>query len=471
MLSRSAQVLHLCRRAGFGISPGLWSHWKNHSPDRVLELLWQEAAATPPFGGYEEEEAPPEAWTMQQQAASKEERKAAKKALRKEQKRLLLTGLNYDWVMRMANPATVGMREKMMLFWHGHFAVQTVFARHARPYVNTLHQHAFGKFPDLLHDIARDTAMILFLNNQQNRKDHPNENFARELMELFTLGRGHYTETDVREAARAFTGWFSDPLRAKFRFEARQHDAGTKTIFGNTGSWDGDDVLAMLVKKEATAVHLVHKIHRFYVHENLPVARRDQLARRLFDSGYDFQDLMQHIFSSGWFYESENVGNQIKSPVVLLAGMLKQFHATFEEKLATAAVQKSLGQVLFFPPNVAGWPGGKTWIDHASLLLRMQLPSLFFLAANQGLRMSGDPEADSNERKVRKLKATVDMQPLLALGYTDQERWKAWETLLLPPSSQRKLDWLGDFADQRDPEKSQISMAVRLCGLPEYQLC
>ena len=471
MSRQQAELQHLFRRAGFGISPAEWTRRRSWTREEAVDALFAEARSTPPFGGYEEDEAGVLAMQEQQGQLTKAELRKQRKTFRKEQRRLLLTGINADWVRRMANPAQVGFQEKMMLFWHGHFAVQTLLANLARTYANRLHDHALGSLSDLVLAMATDPAMILFLNNQQNHKDHPNENFARELMELFTLGRGQYSEEDVREAARAFTGWSCVPRRAEFQYRPAAHDDGDKTVFGQTGNWNGQDILQMILARPETARFISRKIYRFFVNERVDEARVAALADRYYQTGYDTGDLMWHIFLSDWFYAPEHRGNRIKSPVELIAGLLKTFHADFQDPLALALGQAALGQVLFFPPNVAGWPGGTSWIDNQRLLLRLQLPMILFTAAEVDIRLPGNPQGDEERQQWRRLRADLDPVPLLTMvqGRTWSEAKEELAHFLLPQRP-KNLGWLEPFLTGTEDGSDMLAWALRLCSLPEYQL-
>jgi uncharacterized protein (DUF1800 family) len=269
------------------------------------------------------------------------------------------------------------LREKMSLFWHGHFASKTVNILYDQELLNVIRENALGNFRDLLTNVSKSASMIQFLNNNQNKKSHPNENFARELMELFTIGRGNYTETDVKESARAFTGWGAS-LQGGFDFRPRQHDDGIKTFFGKTGNFSGEDILEILLAQKQTSVFITRKIYRFFVNEIADEEKINVLASQFFESRYDIRALMISIFTSAWFYDQKNIGSQIKSPVLWLVGMRRQLPMEIQNPLVQIVLERLLGQVLFSPPNVAGWPGGKHWIDSSSLMLRMRLPQIVF---------------------------------------------------------------------------------------------
>jgi uncharacterized protein (DUF1800 family) len=194
----------------------------------------------------------------------------------------------------MSNPNHSALLEKMTLFWHGHFACTIKVGMLAAQQLNSIQQHALGNFRDLVLAIARDPSMIRFLNNQQNKKRQPNENFARELMELFTIGRGFYTENDVKEAARAFTGWSSN-LSGEYVFRERQHDFGEKRFMNKRGNFDGTDIIDILLERRETAHFITKKIYQYFVNEKVNERRLEQLAAGFYDKNYDIKWLMQTI--------------------------------------------------------------------------------------------------------------------------------------------------------------------------------
>ena len=191
--------------------------------------------------------------------------------------------------------------------------------------------------------------MLNFLNNQQNRKDHPNENFAREVMELFTLGRGNYTEHDIKEAARAFTGWGAN-LKGEFIFRRFQHDFGSKTVLGKTGNFDGDEVLDILLQQKQTAKFITQKIYKFFVNEQPDAEKIEWLAERFYKNDYDIAKLLEDIFTSDWFYDEKNIGAKIKSPVELLAGIQRMLPMKLENEEALMLLQRVLGKYYFIRP-------------------------------------------------------------------------------------------------------------------------
>ncbi|MBF9238526.1 DUF1800 domain-containing protein [Hymenobacter sp. BT683] len=385
--------------------------------------------------------------------------------------------LSTAWMERMAaSPAQ--LREKMTLFWHGHFACRVRQPAAALSLHNTMHRHALDKFPDLLLAVSREPAMLQFLNNQQNRKARPNENFAREVMELFTLGRGNYTEQDVKEAARAFTGWGYDGEN-NFVFRERTHDAGPKTILGHTGAFTGEEVLQLLLQQPAAATFLVTKIYRFFVNEVPNDRHIAPLAAAFRHSGYDIADLMERLFLADWFYEPANVGTHIKSPVELLAGIRRTLGLQLENARPLLGYQKALGQTLFQPPNVAGWPGGRSWIDSSSLLLRLQLPAVLFRQAEFAVALKQDendlaPNLGRAERTLRpgvgaQLPLTA-LRPVLAPIPAAQQPARLSEFLLQAPIRPENLLAAQQAAAGQAPADALRSLLLSLLSLPEYQL-
>ncbi|GAB3313337.1 hypothetical protein GCM10027511_24580 [Hymenobacter humi] len=381
------------------------------------------------------------------------------------------------WMNRMAStPAQ--LREKMTLFWHGHFACRVRQPAAALSLHNTTRRHALGKFPDLLLAVSQEPAMLQFLNNQQNRKAHPNENFAREVMELFTLGRGNYTEQDVKEAARAFTGWGYD-AQGNFRFRERDHDAGPKTFLGRTGNFTGEQVLELILQQPAAATFLVTKIYRFFVNDVPNPAHVEPLAAVFRKSGYDIADLMERLFSAEWFYDPANVGTHIKSPVELLAGIRRTLNVQLDNDKPLLGYQKALGQTLFQPPNVAGWPGGRNWIDSSSLLLRLQLPAILFKNAEFAVALKQDendiaPNLTKAQRTVRPgTGAHLPLGPLQQLlGSTPvaQQPEKLSSFLLQTPIRPENLQLVQQAAAQKEPAEALRTTLISLLSLPEYQL-
>jgi uncharacterized protein (DUF1800 family) len=296
---------------------------------------------------------------------------AERKAFRDAQIRETLE-LRGWWIREMLVTPTP-LTERMTLFWHNHFVSAQPKVRVARLMYRqnvTLRANALGSFGALLHAIAKNPAMLVYLDGVQNRKGAPNENFAREVMELFTLGEGHYGEQDVKEAARAFTGWSIERETGTFVFRPRLHDDGIKTVLGKSGNFDGDAVLDLLLPLPETAEFIVAKLWREFVSPDPDPAEVARIAKRFRDSGYEIKEALGSILASDAFYAPANRGVLVKSPVELVVGTLRPFAVEPPDGLPFAFAAAAMGQNLLAPPNVKGWPGGDAWINTSTLLAR-----------------------------------------------------------------------------------------------------
>ena len=285
-----------------------------------------------------------------------------------------LTRLQALWLYRMIFTAHP-LRERMTLFWHNHFVSGEQKVRDARLMYaqNTLFRtQALGNFATLLHAVAKDPAMVVYLDNAQNRKGAPNENFAREVMELFTLGQGHYSERDIKEAARAFTGWGVDRASGSFAFLPRLHDDGEKTVFGKGGDFDGDQVLDLILERRETALFIVDKLWKEFVSPTPDRQIVERVARDFRTSKYDLKVALRELLQTNAFWSRENRATLVKSPVEIVVGTLRQLEVAPSETLPLAFAVAGMGQNLFAPPNVRGWPGGDEWINSNTLLARKQ---------------------------------------------------------------------------------------------------
>jgi uncharacterized protein (DUF1800 family) len=277
------------------------------------------------------------------------------------------------WLAEMlATPSP--LTERMTLFWHNHFtsSVQKVRSPALMYRQNVLlRRHALGNFGELLHAVSRDPAMLVYLDSATNRRGQPNENFARELMELFTLGEGKYGEQDIKEAARAFTGWSIDLDTGEFRFRPRQHDDGVKHVLGRSVR-TGDEVLDVLLAHPASAEYVAARLWREFVSPQPQPEELARVAAAFRASGYDVRTAMRALLLTPAFWAPENRGALIKSPADLVVGTLRQFGVEVSDPLPFVFLMRALGQDLLSPPNVKGWPGGEAWINSTTLLARKQ---------------------------------------------------------------------------------------------------
>ncbi|QJW94579.1 DUF1800 domain-containing protein [Frigoriglobus tundricola] len=266
------------------------------------------------------------------------------------------------------------LREKLTLFWHNHFATSYAKVRSTKLMYEqnvTLRKHALGRFPAFLLDMSKDTAMLVWLDSNRNVKGAPNENYAREVMELFSLGVGNYTEKDIQEAARALTGWHHDTEVTRFEFNRDLHDPGEKTIFGKTGKWTGEDVVRLCCERDACARFLVAKLYTFLVSETPPPkGLLAPLETEFRASGYDIAALVKAVLGSNLFFSEHAYRKRVKWPVECALGAI---NAAVPGRVPLQDVTDPLakmGQALFAPPNVKGWRTGTDWLNSATLLAR-----------------------------------------------------------------------------------------------------
>ncbi|NIG52899.1 DUF1800 domain-containing protein [Chitinophaga sp. Cy-1792] len=470
---------HLAWRAGFGEPLSVINDWSDKRLKVVVnQILIGRRNRTPDVNVMSDADMPD---FKKIKGMTPDEKKAV------QQKNVQgIKDLNLSWMKEMAG-SEHPLREKMSLFWHGHFACRTQDVLYNQQLLGVIRENALGNFGDLLTEVSKSPAMLQFLNNQQNRKQHPNENFAREVMELFTLGRGNYTETDVKEAARAFTGWSFDET-GEFKFRDKLHDDGDKHILGKHGNYNGDDVLKILLDQRQCAKFITTKIYRFFVDDNPDEVRINQLAESFYHSGYEIKSLMREIFMSDWFYDPKYVGNKIKSPVELLVGIRRAVPMTFDEEATMLVFQRILGQVLFYPPNVAGWPGGRNWIDSSSLMFRLRVPQIIFYS--QALNIQPKeimPEmGDGGNYKMtlqindflkkqysKKINAHIDWDPYIK-GFEQVPREAladsiAGSLLVVPGNANKQL--LEKYADMSNREAYIKTVSIDVMSMPEYQLC
>lgn len=476
MPTKSQKILHLYNRAAFGLSFGQFGQKRKSrfKLKKELKKLLEDGIDEMPLEVIPEN---PFLIFKADWENHKGKRKELQKAFSEKTKetRKLIKDMNLRWLTLLTARNTT-VREKLTLFWHDHFAVRTNNGYHAQLHNNLLRTHALGKYRDLLLAVARDPAMLGFLNNQRNNKRKPNENFARELLELYTLGRGHYTESDVKNAAKAFTGWKYERFTCQFRFVSRQHDGSDKEFLGHSGKLNGEDIIDILLENKQTAHYLSSKLFQYYVSDQPDEAIISKMADQLFKSDYHIGDLLSYIFSSDWFYEERFVNNKIKSPQELMHGVRQHLGLEYGSPEALIYLQNSLGQRLFFPPGVNGWSVGREWINSSSLVSRMRLVSL--LARNEELGIRIKDDLDSQEKIIKVSRR------LLSTGRMD---WPEFEKQLKDLPEEEMADRLTDFlinqplksemrklllkgVREQKTEKKIKWLVVTIAGLPEYQL-
>jgi uncharacterized protein (DUF1800 family) len=404
--------------------------------------------------------------------------------LNQDQKKMLrrqsvedLKNLNLTWLDQMINSESQ-LREKMGLFWHGHFACRIINIFFQQQLINTIRSNALENFGDMLKEVSKSPAMLSFLNNQQNRKQHPNENFAREVMELFTMGRGNYTEEDVKEGARAFTGWGFN-LQGEFVNRPFLHDNGIKTFLGKTGNFDGDDILDIILEQKQTAKFITQKIYRYFVNDIPDADEVEKLGGRFYESGYDIRKILGDIYTSDWFYNAKNIGTHIKSPVELIVGIRRMIPLELDKPQAQLLFERVLSQVLFYPPNVAGWPGGKNWIDSSSLMFRMKFPQIITGADDFMVKPKDDDdtmmgmEGADGEIKSRQFNATVDWDSVIKAfnPIAGNDLLEEISNIILQTKRKINPEIINRYVDKDSRDGFIKTTIIELMSTPEYQLC
>jgi uncharacterized protein (DUF1800 family) len=427
-----ALAAHLYRRAGFAADAATLENAVVQGASATLEALF----------------APPADEVYQKESASLANAMLAGGDPKK---------LSAWWLHRLMHTPNV-LREKMTLFWHGHFAtgaekVQDSLLMHRQNDLFRL--HALGSFEALVQGVSRDPAMLIYLDSAVNRKAHPNENYAREVMELFCLGEGNYTEQDIREAARCFTGW--EVRRGKFYLNQRQVDRGEKTVFGHRAAYGGEDVVRLIVQQPAAPRFIARKLVRFFAFDEPEPsdALLEPLAAEFRETNFDIGRLVRRILSSQLFFSEHALGRKVRSPVELGIGLMRTLEGScnvfkLAEELAV------LGQELFYPPNVKGWDGGRTWINSSTLLARASLVPRLLQDSNT--RFAGGNLEALAEKHQRK--STSDIVVWLS------------EMLLAVPVSREVQQRIAALSDAAPGDRSQrIAAALQaLSALPEFQL-
>ncbi len=432
------------------------------------------------------------------QPRSREERQAARRARktgdeaalekfrRQRQKRqrsdrAQIADLQVWWLERMIESPRP-LEEKMTLFWHGHFATgyrAIEDSYHMFVQNQLFRSHAVGNFKTLVHGIIRDPAMLRYLNNNQNRKERPNENLARELMELFTLGEGNgYTEHDIKEGARALTGYtyYDDEfVDLRSRQYKRLHDPGPKNIFGKIGPWNGDDFVDIILTLDYASEFICWKLYRFFVNDQpgLPDEASQgfilKLARLLRSNDYDLKPVLRTLFMSEHFYDPANVASLIKSPVQLIVSAIRSLRTPVRNRGALLSAAALMGQDILYPPSVKGWDGGRAWINTSTLFVRQNL-MVYLLTGRRPDTYAWEAEGSIYDathliEHLRAPDGTIDLPD--AVTYLLRFN-------LGPDPHPQRIEALVKFAKDhggRLDNNMLIALLSLITAMPEYQLC
>ncbi len=472
---------HLLSRAGFGGSPSEIEKLTGWGIDRAVEQFVDFEKISDPTPAPEWAKPDPNRLERLQKfrRASAQERREMQ---REERRRQVgnLQDLRHEWLRRMTEGPRP-LQEKLVLFWHGHFAtsIQKVKDAYLMWRQNEIfRRYAAASWGELLAAVSKDPAMLVWLDQAQSRKEHPNENFAREVMELFTLGEGNYTEKDVTEAARAFTGWSFDRARQEFVNRPMWHDRGDKTVLGKTGDLDGDAALRQILAQPQAARFITTKLWTFFAAENPSADLIDSLAEEFRRSGYQFRPWLRQIFRSEQFYAPSIMGAQVKSPVQWLVQSVRELERRTPPPMITNNVTRLLGQELFAPPNVKGWDGGLSWITTNNLINRYHLAELLVLGVNP-MPMANDRPAlrarMANFRRGRKVLDPIDVEKLFAPDERENvsKLMAALQRRFLPAALKpNQIQVLREYLEKAGGlSEETIRQAVRLImSTPEYQL-
>lgn len=364
---------HLFNRGGFGATPQEIQKWTTAGLDAAVSYLVDYDKTPDPTVALDWAKPDPgrRAEQMEMRMATEDQKREMRKARAREE--VVRTLELRDWWLRRMAFGPRPLEEKMTLFWHGHFA--TSIEKVKDPYLmwlqnETLRRNALGSWEVMLQEISKDPAMLIWLDNARSNKNQPNENYAREVMELFSLGEGHYTEKDVKEAARALTGWGLNPDRQAFQEYPNNHDSGEKIFLGVRGRLTGADVVRQIAGQDQGNLFITAKLWNFFAGEIPSMALNRALADEMTSERQQFRPLMRVLFSSEEFYTPQVRRNQVKSPVQWLVGSVRLLERDLPPAVLSNNMLRSLGQNLFAPPNVKGWDGGIAWITTNSLLNR-----------------------------------------------------------------------------------------------------
>ncbi len=487
---------HLLNRAGFGGVPAEVEKLVKLGPEKAVDFFVDyekipdntaaPSWAKPGQGPFAMMETMRDLGRQLREAKTEEERRRLdterRRKIQEEQRQEInrIQELRGWWLERMANGPRP-LQEKLTLFWHGHFATSAIKVRNAYYMYQqneTFRQHATGNWLEMLTAIAKDPAMLLWLDQAQSRREHPNENFAREVMELFALGEGHYTEKDVTEAARALTGFSLNRETQEFMYRPFFHDPGTKTVLGRTGEFDGYDVLKITVGQDQAARFISWKLWKFFGNEEPPVGLIDALADVFRKSGNHFKPLLKAMFRCQEFYADSVIRSQVKSPTQWLVGTTKLLARQLPPPIVSSQLMRNLGQELFAPPNVKGWDGGLSWITTNNLLARYNEAAMLVFAKGNMPTDAEKPLFRMAQQRANNLLNQMPQVDVAKILSPEQRRNKnqvipALEKHFLAGKlKDKQRSVLSNYLDGRgELDDDDIRHVIRLLmSTPEYQL-
>ena len=454
----NSHLLHLYSRAGFSITHDTFKALNKKSLKKNIEILFKESSKWTPLKVTDNN------YLNSLKGFNTFTKEKKQKVLKENREKI--KDLNVAWFNRILNPEEV-LRERMTLFWANHFVCRGQNILHIEKYNNILRKNSLGNFSVLIKEVAHSASMLKYLNAKQNKKKSPNENFARELMELFTLGIGNYSEKDIKEAAKAFTGWSHKP-NGEFILRENQHDNSIKTFFGESGNFNGDEIIDLILKQKQCAVFICTKVYKYFVNSNINKNHVDELAE-VFYKNYNIEETMRYLLSSKWFYNEESIRTKIKSPIDLLTSINSLIQFKFSKSKQLLYVQKLLGQILLYPENVAGWKGGQDWIDTNTLMLRLKLPSIILSNSKISLEGIGEFEDTFEQYLKQKNKSYLKIETDWTIFNKNFKNATAdqLEEFIYYKNEHKNIDSILSNIEFSSPK----DYVIQLMSLPEFQLC
>ncbi len=483
-----AEARHLLLRAGFGGTPRQIETLASWGPERSVDYLLtveEVPYATPAADRFDANIMRPLTESERREYRAAQQRRdedtlarfRLERQQRQRQDREQIRDVQRWWLERLIETPRP-LEEKMTLFWHNHFATsyRTIENSYHMYLQNQfLRANALGSFSDLLHGIVRDPAMLAYLDNNDSRVGQPNENLSRELMELFSLGVGNYTENDIKEGARALTGYtFEDDA---FVFNHENHDKGNKTILGRRGNLDGEGFVNAILARPQCAEFIATRLYDFFAQHTATVSAQDAVAvRRVIQSlagtlranGYALRPTLRRLLLSRHFYHPAIVGNRIKSPTELIVGAVRSLNTPVRDMSVLLQAMDLMGQNLLHPPSVKGWDGGRSWINTSTIFVRQNALN-FLLTGRLPVGYDGsareeryDPTELLSPEDLRTPRAAASALLRLTLGLTGG------------PSHDDAMRSLTDFAARHNNTVNRdvlVGMLLLIGAMPEYQLC
>ena len=478
---------HLLARAGFGGTPGqaraLANMGLDDAVDYIVDFQSVDAPIVRPDQFDQDIMRPPtEAEQRQIRDARQSGDEAAVERFRRDRQRRQqadrqqMADFQRWWLTRMIETPRP-LEEKLTLFWHGHFATSyraIEDSYHMFVQNQMFRANAAGNFRMLVRGIVHDPAMLRYLNNNQNRRGSPNENLARELMELFTLGEGHgYTEDDIKEGARALTGYTYDDN--SFVFRARMHDPGVKTILGEAGRWDGDDFVEIILGQRFASEFICLKLYRFFVND-LPEepdkntrAFVTKLAKKLRSDKYELRPMLRSLFRSQHFYDQANMAAQIKSPIQLIVQAIRTMRTPVRSLNTLIAASALMGQRLGFPPSVKGWDGGRSWINTSTLFVRQNIV-LYLLTGRRPNAYAWQSDGSSFDARPMLADLAATGEPVAARNAVTY----LLRCMLGQEPHQERIEAVMAYVNRAGGElddETLTGVLSLITAMPEYQLC